>query len=168
MKTLRRILVAIKSPAARGQTALRKAAQLAAATGARVELFHALSEPVYFDAFSAEGLSMPQAQRRWRERATARLEKLAGPLREKGLKVDVAAEWDFPAYEAVIRRAGRINADLIVAERHATRHLLPWLLRFNDWELLRRSSLPVLLVKSARAWKRPAVLAAIPRELFYH
>lgn len=161
MKNLRRILVAIKSPAARGQIALRKAAQLAAATGARLELFHALSEPVYFDALAAEGLSMPEAQGRWRARASARLEKLAAPLRQEGLKVDVAAEWDFPAYEAVIRRASRIKADLIVAERHATRHLLPWLLRFNDWELLRRSSLPVLLVKNARAWKRPAVLAAI-------
>lgn len=161
MKNLRRILVAIKSPAARAQPALRKAAQLAAATGAQLELFHALAEPVYFDAFGAEGLSLPQVQRRWRERADARLEKLAAPLRQEGLRVTVASDWDFPAYEAVIRHAQRSGADLIVAERHATRHLLPWLLRFNDWELLRRSALPVLLVKSARAWKRPAVLAAI-------
>jgi universal stress protein E len=39
--------------------------------------------------------------------------------------------------------------------------VLPWLLRFNDWELLRRSPVPVLLVKRAQPWRRPGVLAAI-------
>ena len=72
-----------------------------------------------------------------------------------------ACDWDYPAFEAVVRRALRSKSDLIVAERHAKRHLAPWLLRFNDWELLRRSPVPVLLVKSGRRWERPAVLAAV-------
>ena len=41
------------------------------------------------------------------------------------------------------------------------KHVLPWLLRFNDWELLRRSPVPVLLVKRAQPWRKPGVLAAI-------
>ncbi len=61
----------------------------------------------------------------------------------------------------IIREARRRQADLLVAERHATRHLLPTLLRFNDWELLRRSPVPVLLVKRGGKWRKPAVLAAI-------
>jgi universal stress protein E len=75
--------------------------------------------------------------------------------------VNVATDWDFPAYEAVIRQARRQGADLVVAERHARRHLLPSLLRFNDWELLRRCPVPVLLVKRGGEWQRPVVLAAI-------
>lgn len=161
MKSLRHILIAIKVPRGRSQPALRKAAQLAAASGARLTLFHALTTPLYLDAYSQAGQSLQQMQKQWRERVLAQLEKLAAPLRGTGIKVDVQARWDFPAYEAVIREARRSRADLIVAERHATRHLLPALLRFNDWELLRRSPLPVLLVKRGGRWHKPAVLAAI-------
>ena len=161
MKKLQRILVAIKNPAARQQPALRKAAQLAQALGARLELFHAISGPVYLEAFAAQGLTLQQTQKQQLERLTARLEKHAEGLREAGLRVDVKCEWDYPAFEAVIRRALRSRAGLIVAERHARRHVLPWLLRFNDWELLRRSPLPVLLVKRPQPWRKPAVLAAI-------
>ena len=146
MKKLQRILVAIKNPAARQQPALRKAAQLALALNARLELFHAISGPVYLEAFAAQGLTLQQTQKQQLERLTARLEKHADGLRAAGLRVDVKCEWDYPAFEAVIRRALRSRAGLIVAERHARRHVLPWLLRFNDWELLRRSPLPVLLV----------------------
>lgn len=161
MKKPRRILVAIKNPGSRAQPALRKAAQLATALGARLELFHAIAEPVYLDAFLLEGMTLEQTQKQWRDRLVKKLEKHADELRAEGLAVDVSCEWDFPAYEAVIRRASRSDADLIVAERHATKHVLPWLLRFNDWELLRRSPVPVLLVKNARPWRRPGVLAAI-------
>ncbi|MET0280647.1 MAG: universal stress protein [Steroidobacteraceae bacterium] len=161
MKSLRRILVAIKDPKARRQLALRKAAQLAAGSGARLELFHAIATPMYMDAYTLEGQSLRETQRQWRARALQQLEKLAAPLREQGLAVTVGSVWDFPAYEAVIRRAQQVGAELIVAERHATRHVLPWLLRFNDWELLRRSPVPVLLLKRAGSWRKPAVLAAI-------
>lgn len=161
MKKPRRILVAIKSPGSRAQPALRKAAQLASALGARLELFHAISEPVYLDAFLLEGMTLEQTQKQWRDRLLRKMQKHADELRADGLSVDVSCEWDFPAYEAVIRRASRTDADLIVAERHATKHVLPWLLRFNDWELLRRSPVPVLLVKRPQPWDKPGVLAAI-------
>lgn len=161
MKTLRDILVAIKQPNARTQPALRKAAQLAEGCGAKLTLFHALTRPLAFDAYTGQGPSLQQMQRQIHGRALAQLEKLAAPLRAQGIAVETACDWDFPAYEAVIRQAQQQGADLVVAERHATRHLLPSLLRFNDWELLRRSPVPVLLVKRGGNWLRPAVLAAI-------
>jgi universal stress protein E len=161
MKNLRRILIAIKNPAARAQPALRKAAQIAAGSGARLTLFHAITDPVYMDAFGIQGQTLQQTQRQWRARVEAHLQKHAEPLRKEGIAVDVSCEWDFPAYEAIIRRAVRTDADLIVAERHATRHVLPWLLRFNDWDLLRRSPMPVLLIKRPQAYRKPAVMAAI-------
>ncbi len=161
MKNLRHILVAIKEPQGRSQPALRKAAQLAAGCGARLTLFHALVTPLNLDAEALAGQTLRQTQQQWRERVLTQLEKLAAPLRRQGITVTVESDWDFPAYEAVIRQAQRDGADLIVAERHATRHLLPSLLRFNDWELLRRSPVPVLLIKRGGSWHRPAVLAAI-------
>ena len=161
MKKLRHILVAIKDPKSRSQPALRKAAQLAEGSRARITLFHALATPMYLDAYNVEGQSLQDIQKEWRQRALARLEKLAAPLRERGIKVAVGSDWDHPVYEAVIRKAQRAGADLIVAERHATRHLLPSLLRFNDWELLRRSPVPVLLIKRGGTYHRPAILAAV-------
>lgn len=161
MKPLRHILVGIKDTGSRSQPALRKAAHLAEASGARLTLFHALCSPLYLDALDTSGTSPKQLQQQWRERALQQLEKLAAPIRKAGVTVSVASQWDFPAFEAIIRQARRGRADLIVAERHATRHLLPSLLRFNDWELLRRSPVPVLLVKHRGAWRKPSILAAI-------
>ncbi len=156
-----RILVAIKAPGARSQPTARKAAQIAAGTGAKLELFHAITTPLYMDAFGMEGMSIKETQKQWRARVLKQLERHAAALREDGVEVEVSCDWDFPAYEAVVRRATRTGADLIVAERHADKHVMPWLLRFNDWELLRRSPVPVLLVKHGKLWRKPAVLAAI-------
>ena len=167
MKTIKRILVAIKDPASRRQTALPKAAQLAAGSGARLELFHAITQPLYLDALTAQGQDLRHTQQEWRAGVVRQLEKHAEKLRVAGIDVDCACDWDFPAYEAVVRRAARIKADLIVAELHPTRHVLPTLLRFNDWELVRRSPVPVLLIKRPGTWRKPVVLSAIdPQHAF--
>jgi universal stress protein E len=60
-----------------------------------------------------------------------------------------------------VRRAMAIGADLIVAERHAGRHIASGFLGLADWELLRLSPVPVLLVKKARPYHHPDVLAAV-------
>jgi universal stress protein E len=71
-----------------------------------------------------------------------------------------AAAWDYPPYEAILRRAVAIGTDLIVAPRR-DRHHSPSLLGYTDWELLRLSPVPVLLVKTSTPYRRPTALAAI-------
>jgi len=160
MRSIRRILVAVKDPSAKSLRAVTKAAQLARALGAEIELFHSISTTLYVDAYSStEPLS--GIERIIRGRCLEDLEFAAARVRRNDLKVTVAAEWDYPIYEAVIRRAAHIKADLIVAEQHAGRHRAPSLLRLTDWELLRLSPVPVLLVKTDGAYRRPAVLAAV-------
>lgn len=161
MATIRRILVAIKDPWARTPATAAKAAQLARALGARLQLFHALSNPLYLDMAEVEGVSLSKLEEREHARASRRLALLARRLAGTGVRVESAVEWDFPPHEAVIRAARRFGADLIVAERHETSHHLPWLLRFTDFELLRLAPVPVLLVKTRQAYDRPAVLAAV-------
>jgi universal stress protein E len=90
-----------------------------------------------------------------------RLEAVAERLRERGVRATTYAGWDFPAGEAVVRRAALIDADLIVAECHAGEHRGAWLLRLADWDLLRYSPLPVLLVKNKRPYRKPCLLAAV-------
>lgn len=161
MSHIRRILVAVKDPWAQALPAVDKAMQLARALDARVRLFHARSEPLYIDVSQANGCDLAQLERKELARPLRRLEAMAQRLSTRGVTVDWTVDWDFPAYEAVIRAARRFNADLIVAERHLTSHRMTWLLRFTDFELLRLSTVPVLLVKTPQPYRRPRILAAI-------
>jgi universal stress protein E len=161
MTSIRRILVAVKDLNATSQPGTLKAAQIAQACSASLELFHTLTTPVYADLTHYTEGGVEGFEAKLKRQAIRKLEKAAIRLRKHGLKVTVAAEWDFPAYESVIRRALHIKADLIVIGRHEGRHVLPWLLRFTDWELVRLSPIPVLLVKSKRAYLHPNVLVAV-------
>jgi len=161
MKPAQRILVAVKDPSARTLPAVRKAAQLARASGAVLELYHALSETVLVDALAARRQSLREYEDQRRAEALKRLEAIARRIRKHGIEVATGVEWDYPAAEAIVRHALRTHADLIVAERHATRHVAGWMLAYTDWELLREAPCPVLLVKQARLWHRPVVMAAV-------
>jgi universal stress protein E len=161
MSPIRRILLAVKDPWARSIPALGKTTQLARALGARVELFHALSNPLYIDVAEVAGVSLSKLEQTEHARATRRLEILAQRLEKAGVRAKSTVEWDFPPHEAVIRAARRFDADLIVAERHASAHHLAWMLRFTDFELLRLAPMPVLLVKTRGAYDHPAILAAV-------
>jgi len=160
MKKIRRILVAIKNPDARVQPAIDKATQLAKAFGASVELYHAIIDAVYMDpmltAHSLREVTDARVVSRRR-----RLELLAARAREQQIKVETTVDWDFPPQEAIVRRALVTRTDLIVAEFHQGRRVAPWLVHLTDWELLRTSHVPVLLVRGRQAYANPIVLAAV-------
>jgi universal stress protein E len=169
MRPIRRILVAIKDPAARMPAAAAKAAQLARPLGAELVLFHAISTPLYLKrGTNLLNGGLADAERQARTACLARLQAVARRLQSKGIKiVTCSVQCDYPAYEAIIREAARVGADLIVAERHAGRHIAPKLLQLTDWELLRLSPVPVLLVKRTRLYRRPLVLAAVDPDHTY-
>jgi universal stress protein E len=163
MKPIRRILVAIKNPAARALPALNKAAQIAKGLNAQLTLFHDIATPLYAESLQGRDVDVQSWQREVQTARREQLEKLAARIRKHGIEVDVAADWDFPASEAIIRKAQRISADLLVVENHhgTGRHPARWLLAYTDWELLRLCPIPVLLVKNRRLYHRPRVLAAV-------
>jgi universal stress protein E len=171
MSAIRRVLAAVKDPRARRLPGVRKAARLAAALGAELVLFHAIVEPLYVGGIDGDLSPLyddpPDIERRTRAAQRERLEHVARRLRRTGLKVSVSVEWDYPAYEAIVREACRIGAGLIVAEQHPGRHFAAGLLHLNDWELLRRSPMPVLLVKQTRPYRTPVVLAAVDPDHTY-
>ncbi len=161
MPAIHRILVTVKELGGKSLPSVLKAAQIARACGAQLELFHGLTTPLYTDVVLTGGRELAALEQDLRQKALRRLEAIADRLRVHSIKVTVCAEWDYPAHEAIIRRAQAIKADLIVASLHAGRHRLPWLLRLTDWELVRQSPVPVLLVKNPHPYRRPGVLAAI-------
>lgn len=157
---IRRILVAIKALDSRTAPAVAKAGQLAQAYGADVELFHSIEEPLYLDPYTAVGRHPQQLQQLLQRAAMRRLERIARRLQHQGLRATVSVGCDSPPYEAIIRRAQHIKADLIVASHHPAQHRVPWL-RLTDWELVRLSPIPVLLVKSSKSYRRPRLLMAV-------
>ncbi len=161
MNEIRRILVAIKNPAAKALPAVLKASQLARSLGAELILFQSIALPIYVEGdvnYMNDGLA--DAERCTGEACEKTLGAIARPLRRKGIKVCVSVQFDYPIYEAVIREATRLKADLIVAEQHHG-HRAASLLHMVDWELLRLSPVPVLLVKDPHAYRRPRILAAV-------
>jgi universal stress protein E len=161
MKPIRRILIAVKDPDSRRQPGIEKAIQIARRLGASVELFHAISTPVFLELEPLTGHSLAQIKRESLDLRRGRLEKIAQRARKAGVSTACHVAWDFPPHEAIVRRAEHARADLIIAECHEGTRLKPWLMHLTDWELLRLSPQPVLLLKNDRPWREPLILAAV-------
>jgi universal stress protein E len=158
---IRRILVAVKDPGAERLPAVNKAIQLAHAFGAELELFHAIVSPVYVDMLALMEGHAEELEGEQLTQYRQRLERIAARARLHTASVSVAVAWDYPVYEAIVRRAAEIGADLVVAERHAGRHHAAGVLKLADWELLRLCPVPLLLVKRSRPYHAPTVLTAV-------
>ncbi len=163
MKTARRILFAVKDPAAQRESAALQGITLAKSLGASIEFFHSISSPVFIDLQPLTGTaSLPDVKREVAAGRREELEKLVALARRKGVRAGSHVEWDYPPHEAILRRVEKSGADLIVAEVHQGSRAKRWIMKLNDWELLRASAVPVLLLKEgAPALARTPVLAAI-------
>lgn len=162
MQPIRKILVAIKNPDARSQPGAVKAMHLARALGASLEFFHAISDTVLLEVAPLTGTSLAEIRREALALRGKRIDKLVARARKLGLQARGSAVWDYPPYEAIVRRARAVGADLILAECHQGRRLQPWLMRLTDWELLRLSPVPVLLLRSTRRWRQaPNIVASV-------
>jgi universal stress protein E len=160
MQPIRKILVAVKNPDLRRHAIADKAIYLAKTLGASIEFFHAISEPVLMDVQPLTGHSLAEIKREALNLRQKRLDKLIDRACAAGIESGATVEWGFPPHEAIVRRAVRCRADLIVAECHEGRRH-KWLMRLTDWELLRTSPVPVLLLKNSKPWRRNTVLAAV-------
>ena len=107
MSPIRRLMVAVKDPLAGSLPAVAKAIQLARAFGADLELFHVLKSSRCADVLGSAGSFLTPSEEEERGQMLQRLGRIAARARLHGVKVSVAAEWDRPVYEAIIRRAAR-------------------------------------------------------------
>jgi universal stress protein E len=151
---IRHILVAVGDGPHAPRAELRKAGVLARAAGASVELFHSISEP---QSGGSAREFRPAAVRKDRQR----LERFARDCLPRGLEVECTSVWDYPPHEAVVRRALTTRADLVIAATRPHRLGARMFLRNTDWELIRHCPIPVLLVKSHRPYRKPAVVTAV-------
>jgi len=159
MSVFNRILFAVKDTDPRRPHGLAKVIALAKAGDAALDLFHAVSAPLYLPE-GADRMTIGDLKRDTLELHRLRLEKLAVIARRRGISVICTVVWDHPPHEAIVRHATETGADLIVAQSHEGGGRF-WHMRFTDWELVRTSPIPVLLIRSTRPYRRPAILAAV-------
>lgn len=160
---IRHILVAVGAAGSTATGEMRKIAALARASGASVELFHAITDPDWAVSFPETMAAETIRKRRdsLLGKHGRRLERLARNAALRNAFVTCTAIWDHPPHEAIIRRARKTRADLVIAATREHRFGARLLLRNTDWELIRHCPVPLLLLRSHRAWHRPAVIAAV-------
>lgn len=161
-QVIRKVLVAVRDTTQAPRAMLRKAVSLAKASGASVELFHAISEPVAGDVLRGARTDHDTREEMHEiaERHKQRLERMAASA-DGDVRITAHAEWDYPAHEAVIRRAQATRADLVIAAAQPRKFAGRLLLANTDWELIRHCPVPLLVVKSTRDYTRPVVLASV-------
>jgi universal stress protein E len=159
--TPERILVAVKEPGETWSPGLAKATQIARATGAQIELFHCVDAALTLEQLSAYEGGIDEFERNQRQSWEEALERLAFKVRSHGVHATYAAAVDHPVHEGIVRQARRFHADLIVTDAHRGSNFAAWLMEEVDWELVRLSAAPLLIVRRPELYQRPLVLVAM-------
>lgn len=158
----KRILVAVRDVTSVRAGTFAKAAALARASGGSVELFHPIVDPFALAAVPRTRVP-PDADdpiTAITVRARKRLERLLRSKSLAGIDASVHVEWDYPEHEAIVRRALKRRASLVVAAAKSRPAPARFLLGNADWELVRTCPCPLLLVKSDARWQKPAIVVA--------
>lgn len=158
MKRIHNILV-IVDPTATEHPAIAKAARLAEKFGARLELFACetkQSRAMRYAAHLAKGGPVD-----FITHVRAILDKLAQPLRSRGLDVTIEVCVGDPLHAQLLERTRQTHADLVVKDTHHHSLIKRTLVTNTDWHLIRGCPVPLLLTK-ARPWAAsPRILAAV-------
>jgi universal stress protein E len=158
MNPINSILV-IVDPTAERHPAVEKSELLAQKFGARLELYICdtkASREVRLAAQAGKRADQP-----FLVNLKAFLEDLAKPIRERGLDVTTEVDCADPLHTALIDRARRTTAGLVVKDTHHHSLGQRTVLTNTDWELIRACPVPLLLTKSSPWASAPRVCAAV-------
>jgi len=155
-----RILVVV-DPTAEEQPAVQRAARLAQAYGASLELFvcdydQSLATLPRFDPKTAEA-----ARRSVLDKHRAMLDALGAPLKAQGLSIQIDVRWARPLHRGIVDKVAETRPMLVVKDTHEHPVLRRTLLSNTDWNLIRACPAPLLLVKPRPLGATPRVLAAV-------
>ena len=161
MRAIHRILVAVKELDGKALPAVLKAAQLARALGASLELFPRADHTHVCRRHQGRPHEACLPSRRMsggRYCAASRRSRPPSHARHHGCCL---CSMGLPGTRKrhSPRTGDQSGPHRGVRSRGPTR--MPWLLRLTDWDLVRASPMPVLLVKNPHPYRCSAVLAAV-------
>ena len=158
MNPLENILV-IVDPTAEQHPCVEKAALLALKLAARLELYVCDTKASREARLAAH--MREQSDRPFVIDLKSKLEYLAAPLRERGLDVTTEVECGDPLHVALVDRAQRTTADLVVKDTHHHSLAQRTFITNTDWQLIRACPVPLLLTKPKPWASAPRVFAAV-------
>lgn len=160
MESYRSMLVVL-DPSRQEQPALGRAITLAARTGAAITVFLSIYDFSY-EMTTMLSLEEREAMRKGvLQQRSAWMEDLVAPYRRHGTPVTIKAVWHNRPYEAILSEALRNGHDLIVKSTHSHDKLKAVIFTPTDWHLIRKSPVPLLLVKS-HEWRDDGhIIAAV-------
>lgn len=154
-------ILVIIDPTADRQPALERAAQLARCVGSSLELLICdYDQHISGDRFLASEAT-EEARRRLLDMHRQHLESLTAPLREGGLTIGFDARWEHPLDRGVLRKVAEMQPIMVAKDTHYHGGARRALFSNNDWNLIRRCPVPLLLVKPRQLARVPRVLAAV-------
>lgn len=157
------ILVVIDPTEKGEQPVIERAAWLAEKTSAAMELF-ACDFDAQIDAGQVSTVWVKQAGSAREHLCNIHrdnLDKIAEPLRKRGLKVSTDVAWDHPLGEAIVRKIVASKPWLVAKDTHHHNVLKRTVLTNTDWHLIRGCPAPLLLVKPRSIAPQPKVFAAV-------
>jgi len=119
------VLFAIRRPEAARQPGLLKAIQIARAMGASLELFHALTDPIFIEFARLEDAGVDRLRERVEEEVRIARARMCTHARRHGVTATSSVAWDYPAHEAVVRRATAIEREELERRERFYRSGLP-------------------------------------------
>jgi universal stress protein E len=159
--TMNRIcnILVIVDPTASEHPAVAKGALLAEKFNARLELFACETRASREARLAAHARKHPKEP--FLVDLKAMLEKLAAPLRLRGVDVATEADSADPLHVALLDRVKRTSAELVVKDTHHHTLGQRTFLTNTDWELIRGCPVSLLLVKPGPWASSPRVVAAV-------
>lgn len=143
----RNILVVI-DPNMEAQPALYRAVEVARLQDhATIKVFMTIYD------FSYEITSILSAEEREEMRSgvvsqrKAWLEELISPYRDEGLDINIKVVWNYRPYDSILQEVAAFSHDLVIKSAHHHSLLESFIFTPLDWQLIRKSDVPVLLVK---------------------
>ena len=154
---VRRLLIAVADGSAR--KVVDRAAQILGSSKAYIELFSVVRPPS--PMLGMTRIDDTQITRSLVEARRHQLEKLARNLRDNDIAVTCTVAVNASVIDAIVRRAKRTKADLVAIEAHHHSLLARLFLSQHDYDLLRHSPVPLLIVKGSKIKPAAPILAAL-------
>ncbi len=146
----------IIDPTTPEQRALKRAAAIAAESGAALHVYVCVPGQNNLPAEDRDDARAAEIARH-----EAWLREMVRPLQEQGVSVAIEVESDDDWRSAIAPAARRARADLIIKASYRRTAIQRRLLKTSDWTLLRNSDCPVMFVKTDRVEPLSQVLAAV-------
>lgn len=140
---------------------MRRVRELASATGCAIELYAACLDDSLGAGFFLEDAAVEERRQEVLDLAATRASELGAWLRsETGAEVSHLARWEELSADSILDRIGQARPDVVIKASSGSDYLIG-LLTNTDWELIRRSPVPIWFVTGERTAPLRRMLTAL-------